>query len=90
MDREELRKKLREKIKSKRNNSDSMSTLAKNVRNDPQSAFMQMGIDDPQILANAAAITKDPKQFLNKLSNMIDETSTNEIEDEEEAPPDTF
>lgn len=89
--RQELKKKLREKIHAKRNNTDSATALAKNVKNDPQTALMRMGIDDPQILANANSILKNPKQLLSQLSDMISDMPNgnveNEIEEEEEAPP---
>ena len=51
--REELRKELRQKIKDKRNPSNSTQSFAKNVKQDPQTALMSMGVDDPDILNNA-------------------------------------
>ncbi len=88
--REELRKRLRNKIHDKRTGNSSMESLAKTVKNDPQTALMSLGIDDPNILKSAKDIFKDPHQLLNSLKiedkkeNNVDE----EEEEEEELPPD--
>ena len=71
--REELKKKLREKINGKKNNE-----LAKNIKNDPQTAMLSMGIDDPEILKNAKSIVKNPMSALKNISSMVGD---------EEAPP---
>lgn len=72
--RDELKRKLRDKIKSKRN--DSTVDMAKAVRNDPQTAFLRMGLDDPQLLMQAQEIVKNPSSILSKLK--IDDAEVQE------------
>ena len=77
--REELRKELRQKIKDKRNPSNSTQSLAKNVKQDPQTALMSMGVDDPDILNNAKMLLKDPKGMLKNLTDqLVEEKSSKE------------
>ena len=82
--RDELRKELRQKIKNKRNPSSSAQSLAKNVKQDPQTALMSMGIDDPDILSNAKMMLKDPKAMLKTLTDqLVDETRASKASDNE-------
>ena len=74
--REELRKKLREKIQGKKDSN----TSSKNIKKDPQTAMLNMGIDDPELLKMAPSILKNPQAALNNLKNLKNE-------DDEEAPP---
>lgn len=100
--REELRKKLREKIRGKRNpTSTSVQQTANQLKNDPQTALMSMGIDDPEILKHANLITKSPQSFIQNMIQTV--SSQDEVrqkvehedkriveegeEEEEEAPP---
>jgi len=73
--REELKKKLREKINGKRYNNDA----TKNIKRDPQTAMLSMGIDNPEILKNAHSIVKNPHSALKNISEML--------KNEEESPP---
>tara|TARA_B100001769_G_C22055565_1_gene567454 strand:+ start:57 stop:356 length:300 start_codon:yes stop_codon:yes gene_type:complete len=86
--REELRKRLRAKIKEKRGGS-SLQDFAKNAKNDPKTTLMSMGIDDPSILNQAENMFKNPHQALNNLKNRIVEEEIKEEDDEEdeEMPP---
>ena len=54
--REELRRRLRAKIKGKREGTSSAQDLARQVKSDPASAMLAMGIDDPTLLENAKGI----------------------------------
>ena len=93
---EELRRRLREKIKSKRNVT-SPHELANSVRKDPQTAMMSMGIDDAHVLKNAQQIVKNPEAFLKTIvsedANSKQNTasvSLNVSDDEEEGLPPEF
>ena len=104
--RDELRKELRQKIKNKRNPSNTTQSIAKNVKQDPQTALMSMGIDDADILNNAKMMLKDPKTMLktltdqlvdetrasktNKTCSTIKEVENKEEEEEEEGLPPTM
>ena len=88
---EELRRRLREKIKNKRNGT-LPNDLASSIRKDPQTAMMSMGIDDPHILFNAQQIVKNPEAFLKTIvSEEKNSTKTtallNTYDDEEEGLP---
>ena len=102
--RDELRKELRQKIKNKRNPSNTAQSIAKNVKQDPQTALMSMGIDDADILNNAKMMLKDPKTMLktltdqfvdetratNKTCSIVKEVENTEEEEEEEGLPPTM
>ena len=94
--REELRKKLRNKIKEKRStDGDSLSNMSRTLKKDPQSALMSLGLDDAEVLKNAKNIVKNPKDYLkNILTNectekneVIHEKPINEEDDDEEDVP---
>ena len=74
--RDELRRELRQKIKNKRNPSNTAQTLAKNVKQDPQTALMSMGIDDADVLNNAKMMLKDPKTMLKALTDQLADEAT--------------
>ena len=71
--RDELRKKLRDKIKNKRNGGDSSANMARNIKKDPQTALMSLGIDDPNILNSANDIVKNPHKLLDGLKQELKE-----------------
>lgn len=71
--REELKRRLREKINGKR--SDPLSKTA--LKKDPTTTLMNMGIDDPEVLKMAPSIVKNPHALLNNLKQKNDD----------EAPP---
>ena len=63
-DREELRRRLRDKIRGKRSDGGKGPQLAQRLRDDPTTAMLQMGLDDAGMLNNAKGIVKNPHQFL--------------------------
>jgi hypothetical protein len=73
--REELKKRLREKINGKRSNSE----ITQNAKKDPQTTMLSMGIDDPYLLKNAQSIIKNPYSAIKNISDIL--------KDEEEEPP---
>lgn len=73
--REELKKKLREKINGKRSKDEN----TKNIKKDPQTAMLSMGIDNPEVLKNAQSIIKNPHHAIKNISNILKN-------DEESAP----
>lgn len=98
--REELRRRLRSKIRGKRSNDHTGPELAQRLQDDPATALMSMGIDDPSILNNAKQIIQMSKSMLNNSikkvakeettpkNNKIEEKNTEDNDDsEEEAPP---
>ena len=46
----------------------------KNMKTDPQTVMLSMGIDDPWVLANAKTIMRDPKQALVNLKEGAEKT----------------
>ena len=86
--REDLKKKLRAKIRQKRNGSD-IENLSKKLTSDPVGTFLSMGIDDVDTLNNSKSIVKDPQSFLKSAKDTIEKNSRKEVVDEsdEEAPP---
>lgn len=99
-DRDDLRRKLREKIRHKREGSSVAGPqLAQRFRSDPTTTMMSMGIDDPSLLNQAKTIVKNPEGFLKNLSADLkakphrvpdDELPTcpdSVGSDDEEAPP---
>ena len=78
------RKKLREKIREKRNGGTNASQ-AEAIRRDPQTALLQMGVDDPVTLSMAKNMVKNPQAFLQTMRQMVAEEKNDS--EEEEAPP---
>ena len=76
--REELRKKLRNKIRGMRDNS--RNELQTNMKRDPQTTMMSLGVDDPNILNNAKSIVKNPNQFIQGLTNSLQEMNVEKSE----------
>ena len=89
--REELRKKLRENIKNKRSGNNNTNIFAQNMKKDPTSTLMSMGVDDTNILKNADKIVKNPEQFLQNMLKEVKNNNVNEqlkeTDEDEEAPP---
>ena len=84
--REDLRRKLREKIKGKRSGPDA--SLSNRMKSDPASTMLAMGLDDPELLKNAKDIVRDPQSFLKTALGRVSAENTEcEDEGEEEAPP---
>ena len=92
---EELRKRLREKIKSKRGGTSSMSDMSNQMKKDPQTALMSLGVEDMTILKNAKSIVKNPSNFLkqnleNDNNKTILEKKESHDSDDEEMPPEAL
>lgn len=100
-DREELRRKLRDKINGKRsqsgNNSDG-AQLARRMKDDPTTTMLSLGVDDPTLLGLAKTISKNPEAALRDLTTLLpatkeiaqpvlDQVHDTHCTDEEEAPP---
>lgn len=64
--RDELRAKLRANIRSKRTGGGGAAAqqLARQARSDPTGALLNLGVDDPALLRQAAAVAKRPQAFL--------------------------
>ena len=103
-DREELRRRLRSKIRGKRSNDHTGPQLAQRLQDDPTTALMSMGIDDASILNNAKQIIQMSKSMLNNSAtkkvaseentkkidkNEKNDTEVNDDSDEEAPPPPT-
>lgn len=103
-DRQELRRRLREKIQTRRDgrcDNASGPQLAQRLKEDPQTAMLQMGIDDPSILSRAKNIVDNPQAFLRdvvasnaekkgkdkKKKKKKKPRANDDAEEEEEAPP---
>ena len=92
-DREELRKRLRQKMRLQRNGNkdNAMHSMAQNIKRDPATTLLQMGIDDPAMLRNAAHIVSNPLSLLS-VRTAEDKADTSKPtpvinDEEEEAPP---
>ena len=89
--REELRRKLRNRIKEKRNLSSSDDRV-KQMKEDPKSTLLSLGVDDPELLKNADSLLKNPIAALQTLTQKVKEMQTqakseHESDDEELPPP---
>ena len=62
-DREALRRRLREKIKGKRNKEEGPQ-LARRMMDDPTTMMLSLGIEDADILGRAKSIVNNPKGAL--------------------------
>jgi hypothetical protein len=88
--REELKRRLRNKISEKRGD---VPSIAKNMKKDPQTAMMSMGIDDPELLKLAPSLLKNPQTALQNLKQQLSTVGGVKLEkkqeddEEEEAPP---
>ena len=64
--RDELKRRLKDKIRSKRSNDHTGPQLVQRLQDDPATALMSMGIDDASVLNNAKQIIQMSKSMLNK------------------------
>ena len=94
-DREALRKRLRDKIRSKRG-ADTGPQLAQRLKDDPTTTMLQMGLDDPALLTKARTIANNPHQFMKSVGVDVAKTKPQKTrpavqpsvyDDDEEAPP---
>lgn len=85
----ELLRKLRERTRrGGESSATSNNDLAQRMRNDPQSALLSMGIDDPEMLKMAASALKHPESALRDLKSQLQNiTPQKPEEDDDEAPP---
>jgi hypothetical protein len=65
-EREALRRRLRDKIKGKRNKEEGPQ-LVKRMMDDPTTMMLSLGIEDPDILNRAKSIVKNPKGALQNI-----------------------
>ena len=66
--REELKQRLRQKIKEGRNNTSSMSET---LKKDPTTALLTLGVDDIGILNNSKQIVNSAKQMQKQAKRAI-------------------
>lgn len=66
--RNELRAKLRDKIRNSRNSDDDTQTLARRMRDDPKTTLLGMGIDDAGVLELAPSLVANPHRALGVLA----------------------
>lgn len=86
--REELRKRLKQKIQDKRNGVKSETPseqLARTFKQDPQLALLNLGVDEPDVLAHAHNMLRNPHKTLKDLQSAKPPSPPEE--DDEEAPP---
>ena len=88
LNRDALRRKLREKIRNKRGESDNVQ-LARRLKTDPATTMLQLGIDDADLIKNAKGLVKNPMDFLQHAMRLESDKQVSNIaeSDEEEAPP---
>lgn len=82
---DELKKKLRAKIKGKRGGNFITETSA-SLKKDPQTALMSLGVDDMDVLMNAKKIVQNPLSYLHEQVEKESRASKKE-EDDEGLPP---
>ena len=71
-DREALRQRLREKIRGKRSGESDTAALSTRLREDPVTAMLSMGLDDPELLGQAKSLVAHPEAFLSKITGETD------------------
>ena len=85
--REELKRKLKAKIHGKRNNS--TQNFTQELKNDPVSALLNMGVTDPDILKMSSAMTsKNAQSTLEQMKQALKYTVMEDLS-QESLPPDT-
>lgn len=91
VDREALRRKLRNKIHHKRENRGSdVQQIGRRMKDDPTTTLLSMGVDDPSVLEHAKTIMKHPTTALRTLTSEIAVAAQRlptDASDDEEAPP---
>ena len=87
--REDLRRRLRAKMRNGRNHQEK--PLPRQMRDDPLTTLLALGVDDVSILRNSSHIAKNPYAALQALtSTPVGETAqpmASVDTDDEEAPP---
>ena len=85
--REELRRRLRNKIREKKN--PTSNAFAKKMKDDPKSTLLSLGIDNADILNNAQSLLKNPEATMQKLKEAMKnvQATPTESDDDEELPP---
>ena len=93
---DEKRKFLKAKLRNK-NNKTPQNTLRSQLKADPAGALLSMGIDDPNLLANAKTLVKNPHSALTNAKSILSNAPTTESgsfptkeqeeEEEEDLPP---
>ena len=82
LSREDLRRRLREKIRNKghhRNAQDGAGPqLAQRMKSDPTTTMLQMGLDDPELLSQAKHIVQNPQAFLKSAAASLREIDQTE------------
>ena len=102
--REDLRKRLRDKIRNGRYGGGDPARAAEGVRRDPATFMLQMGVSDPELLRDAKALVARPKKLLERTAGIVsaaarssevpregaraDDLATQEDGTEEAPPPD--
>jgi hypothetical protein len=87
--REELRKRLKDKIREKQNTTSANASLAKKIKDDPKSALLSFGVDNADILNNAQSLLKNPEATLRSLKGAMSNHGVKhkDTDDDEELPP---
>lgn len=89
-DREALRQRLRARIRDKRdgggNDRNGTAQLARRMRDDPATAMLELGLDDPAVLSNAKSIARNPHGFL-QTAMARPSPAAPDADDDDEAPP---
>lgn len=99
--REELRRKLKDKIRNKRNPNEKTAQLPQRLKDDPAGVLLSMGIDDASILNNVQMLLKDKHGLMERLAETVNQEkqttnttpplqqliNTDENSDDEESPP---
>lgn len=90
-DREELRARLRAKISQARSPVSAPNAIAQQMRKDPTSALMQLGIDDAELLRKAPKLANNPKSFLeNEVAEILTKMAHHTTDEVEEGAPPTI
>jgi len=70
VDRNILKQKLKNKIRESRCTTDNNNNMKKNMKTDPQTAMLNMGIDNIEVLKMASSLVKNPEATLKNIYNM--------------------
>ena len=88
--RDELRSRLRKKIRDKRDNT-SVQTMQRDLKADPTGSLLRLGVDDANLLKQAEQIVKTPQKVLAGLQADIARTEAREPQEtDEDLPPATY
>jgi len=70
VDRKILKQKLKNKIKESRCTTENNNNMKKKMKTDPQTAMLNMGIDNIEVLKMASSLVKNPEATLKNIYNM--------------------